>query len=299
MSHRTAFFAALCLAAAGAALTSTEALGGNDDEFMNLDLDGDGRGDGKKSDASQWTWPRHSRFDFTAQELSMRWPGRSVDEVLPFDDIIRFERSRPYEEYPDELFILLADGRRVLVSRGDDVNTHTVLVTSTTGLPAVELEPGSGHFPVAQVNQLPPELRMGPGEGVRYVAAKTTDLAIRNRRGGGEMVKVAEDNHPALRDEGGGVLEKHEVELVLKQRMSLFMRCYQRELQRDPGLKGTVVVRFVIDRDGSVKHAHLRATSLGNPVVEECVVDEVNDTRFPRPSGGTVVVSYPFNFQPL
>lgn len=282
----------------GGALLATPASAA-DDEFMNLDLDGDGRGDGKTSDPSQWTWPRIGRFDVDAQELSLRWPGKSFDEVLPFDDIIRLERSRPYEEFPDELFVLLADGRRVLVSRGDDVTTHAVLAMAATGLPAAELEPGKGHFPVANVNQLPPQLRIGPDEGVRFVAAKTADLSMRNRRGSGELVKVAEDDHPALREEGGGVLEKTEVELVLKQRMSLFMRCYQRELQRDPGLKGTVVVRFVIDRDGTIRHSHLRATSLHNPVVEECVVDEVDETRFPRPSGGTVIVSYPFNFQPL
>ena len=152
---------------------------------------------------------------------------------------------------------------------------------------------------MAVVQQAPPQLRIGDGEGIRYVAAETTDLMIRNRRGGSEMVKVAEDNHPALRDEGGGVLEKHEIELVLKKRMTMFMRCYQRELQRNPNLQGTVVVRFVIGRDGGVRHSHLRATSLHNSVVEECVIDEVDATRFPRPSGGSVIISYPFNFQPL
>lgn len=275
------------------------ALSADDDEFMNLDLDGEGKDYAKPDDPSQWTWPRTTRFDSSAQLLSIQWPGKADGESVPFDDIIRFERSRTYESFPDELFVLLADGRRVLISRGSDVSTHTVLLTATTGLPAVELEPGKGHFPVADLNQAPPELRLGGGQGIAYVSATTTDLAIRNRRGSTEMVKVAEDNHPALRDEGGGVLEKHEVELVLKKRMSLFMRCYQRELQRNPELRGTVVVRFVIDRDGSIRHSHLRATSLHNSVVEGCVVDEVDKTRFPRPSGGTVVVSYPFNFQPL
>lgn len=271
----------------------------DDDEFMQLDLNGDGRSDGKTSDASQWTWPNIVRFDVAAQQVNLRWPGRTIEEVIPFEDIIRIERTRAYEAFPDELFLLLADGRRVLMSRGDNVATHVVLVSAATTLPAAELEPGKGHFPVAVVNQVPPEMRIGSEVGVRYVASKTTDLVIRNRRGGGEMVKLAEDNHPALRDEGGGVLDKHEVQVVLKQRMSMFMRCYQSELQRDPGLEGTVVVRFVIDRDGSIRHSHLRATSLHNVVVEECVVDEVDATRFPRPSGGTVIISYPFNFQPL
>jgi hypothetical protein len=292
--HLPLLFAVLC-----GLLSTVPALGADDDEFLTLDLDGDGRQDGQVSDPSQWSWPRVSRFNTDRGELSLRWPGSGFDEVLSFDDIIRFERTRPYEASPDELFILLADGRRVLVSRGDDVTTHTVLLMAATGIPAAELEPGEGHFPVPDASQAPPELRIGGDDGVRFIAAQTTDLAMRNRRSGGELVKVVEDNHPAIANEGGGVLEKTEIELVLKQRMTLFMRCYQRELQRDPGLKGTVVVRFVIDRDGTIRHSHLRATSLHNPVVEECVVDEVDETRFPRPSGGTVVVSYPFNFQPL
>ncbi len=293
-----AFRSAVFTVAAGLCMPSM-AIGADDDEFMNLDMDGDGRSDGRASDPAQWTWPRRSHFNPDSQSFAIQWPGKSDEEVLPFDDIIRFERSRPYESFPDELFALVADGRRIMVSRGDDVSTHTVLLTATTNLPAVELEPGKGHFPVAQPNQAPPLLLIGAGEGIEYVASTTTDLAIRNRRGSGEMVKMAEDDHPALRNEGGGVLEKHEIELVLKQRMSLFMRCYQRELQRNPELQGTVVVRFVVGRDGGIRHSHLRATSLHNSVVESCVVDEVDATRFPRPSGGSVVVSYPFNFQPL
>lgn len=272
---------------------------GDDDEFMNLDLDGDGRGDAKATDPSQWSWPRIVRFDVDRTQLSLRWPGSGFDEVLSFDDIIRYERSRAYEQSPDELFALLADGRRILISRGEDVGTHAVLVESATELPLAELAPGQGHFPVPDLDQTPPQLRIGSAPGVRYSAAATTDLAMRNRRGSGQLVRVAEDDHPAVVREGGGVLEKTEIELVLKQRMTLFMNCYQRELQRDSSLQGTVVVRFVIDRDGSIKHAHLRATSLHNSVVEGCVVDEVEQVRFPRPSGGTVVVSYPFNFQPL
>ena len=130
----------------------------DDDEFMNLDMDGDGRADGRDDDPVQWTWPRQSHFDPVGQSFTIQWPGKGVDEVLPFDDIIRFERSRPYESFPDELFALVADGRRIMVSRGDDVSTHTILLTATTLLPAVELEPGKGHFPVAQTSQAPPLL---------------------------------------------------------------------------------------------------------------------------------------------
>ncbi len=272
---------------------------GADDDFLDIDMDGDGRADAKGSDPSAWTWPRSARFAPTTNEVALRWPGKAVDEILSFDDVIRLERTRPYESHPDELFVLLADGRRVLLSRGADVGTHAVLLSAATGLPATELPPGEGHFMAVNSDQLPPQVRIGPGDGVRFVAARTADIAMRNRRGAGEMVKLVDDDHPSLKNEGGGVLDKHDIELVLKQQMSLFMRCYQKELQRNPGLKGTVVVRFVIDRDGSVRHSHARASSLGNNIVEECLVDEIDRTKFPRPAGGTVIISYPFNFQPL
>ena len=284
----------------------------DDDEFMNLDIgggpttveDGATANVGAQDDRWKWSWPVRSRIDPESNTVELAWREGSgeAQESLPLDDVIRLERARSYEDLPDELFALMADGRRVLVSRGDDVATHAIIAKAITRIPVKELPPGEGHFAKSNSNAPPPVLHVGPGDGVIYRTAERTDLALEGepRRTGGTLRKVAEDDHPGLAGAGGGKLEKYEIEMVFKQKMGIFMRCYQRELQRNPALKGKVVARFVVGADGSVTHAHLRATSLENRVVEDCVVDEVRRTRFPRPEGnGSVIVSYPFNFEPL
>lgn len=278
------------------ALLGGQARAGDDDEFM-----GGSSGDDEaapKADRSIWSWPTDTHIDTRASTVSLRWESDSAAEVLSFDDVLRVERARAYENMPDELFLRVADGRRVLVSRGEDTATHAILTKALTGFALEVMPPGEGHFdPKNGGRSRPPVLRIGPGDGIVYRGAKTTDLAMQGGRGA-ELRVVADDDHAALRGEGGGTLAKEQIDLVIKERMALYSRCYERELRRDARLAGKVVIRFVVDKDGSVKHAHLRATSLENGVVESCVVSEIQQTRFPKPSGGTVVVSYPFNFQP-
>lgn len=289
---RGALFAALVLAVAPSAWGAED-----DDEFLGSG-GGDEEGAAPKDDRSLWSWPTETRIDTRASTISLAWGGDAQPEVLSFDDVLRVERARAYEKMPDELFLRIADGRRVLVSRGNDAATHAILAKALTGFTLEVMPPGEGHFdPKNGGRSRPPALRIGPGDGIAYRAAKTTDLAMQGGRGA-ELRVVADDDHAALRGEGGGTLAKEQIDLVIKERMALYSRCYERELRRDARLAGKVVIRFVVDKDGSVKHAHLRATSLENSVVESCVVSEILQTRFPKPGGGTVVVSYPFNFQP-
>jgi hypothetical protein len=268
----------------------------DDDEF--LDPAGASEEAADAADRSTWSWPDEARFNTSANTVTLIWDRESAPEVLEFDDIIRVERAQAYESSPEELFLRVADGRRILFSRGADAATHAVLTKALTGFRLEVMPPGQGHFDTRNgAKSSSPRVRIGPGDGVIYRRAQATDLALRGDRGG-ELRVVAEDDHAALRGEGGGTLAKEQIDLVIKERMALYSRCYEKELRRDAQLAGKVVIRFVVDKDGSVKHAHLRATSMNNSVVESCVTSEVLQTRFPRPNGGTVVVSYPFSFQP-
>ncbi|MDP7110519.1 MAG: AgmX/PglI C-terminal domain-containing protein, partial [Myxococcota bacterium] len=73
--------------------------------------------------------------------------------------------------------------------------------------------------------------------------------------------------------------------------------CYQRELRANPKLEGKVVVKFVIDASGGVSRATVHASSLGNPIVENCICERFMAFQFPKPKGGgMVIVTYPFYF---
>jgi len=95
-----------------------------------------------------------------------------------------------------------------------------------------------------------------------------------------------------------GSIDKALIDRVIKQRLPLIRYCYQREAQKDPGLSGKVVVRFVIGKGGAVASAEvLDESTLGNAAVEACICKKIMRMRFPLPwDAGTVVVTYPFTF---
>jgi hypothetical protein len=74
--------------------------------------------------------------------------------------------------------------------------------------------------------------------------------------------------------------------------------CYEKGLERDPTLTGRVLVRFVIERDGSVSKAGVSANDLPDCDVTRCVVQGFRNLRFPKPEGGIVTVVYPIMFSP-
>jgi TonB family protein len=289
---RTRLLRSLALATA---LGSLPALAANEDEFMVFDEDQPRQG------RETWTWPEVARLDPRQQTVTLEWSERTGDrmEVVSFDDIIRMERARPFESTPDEMFMLLADGRRILVSRGLDVTAHAVLTPTIADLPVKELQPGEGHFPAEGASGPDTRFIIGPGQGLEIRAVAIKDLTDKRVvKANYKPVQYDDADDPNLDGEGGGELERQDIEIVIKQRMGLIRRCYTRELRRDPNLQGTVKVRFVIDEDGSVKYAALRASELGNSIVEDCVVGEIQKLRFPMPDGdGTVVVTYPFAFK--
>jgi outer membrane biosynthesis protein TonB len=94
-----------------------------------------------------------------------------------------------------------------------------------------------------------------------------------------------------------GALDKSIIDRIVKQNLPQIRYCYQKELNKNPKLFGKLVVKFVIAKDGSVSSASTKASTLKNPIVEQCVNARFRRMRFPKPKGGgIVIVSYPFVF---
>jgi TonB family protein len=84
----------------------------------------------------------------------------------------------------------------------------------------------------------------------------------------------------------------------VKARKSAIQNCYERELKRNPSLKGRVVVRFSITPAGRSAEIEIEENSLGNEAVASCIRTVIRTWVFPfKPSSG-VTVSYPFVFSP-
>jgi pSer/pThr/pTyr-binding forkhead associated (FHA) protein len=92
-----------------------------------------------------------------------------------------------------------------------------------------------------------------------------------------------------------GSMDKELIRRVIHSHANQVRFCYESELQRHPGLNGKVTVKFVIQSNGTVSHAGVDSSSLGNANVEGCIVSRVYQWQFPKPKGGGIVqVNYPF-----
>jgi TonB family protein len=96
-----------------------------------------------------------------------------------------------------------------------------------------------------------------------------------------------------------GSLDKEIIRRIIRRHINEVKYCYEQELTRKPELGGRVAVQFTIAATGQVVASVLQNSTMGNPRVENCVVQAVRRWEFPKPlGGGIVIVSYPFNFTP-
>ncbi len=95
-----------------------------------------------------------------------------------------------------------------------------------------------------------------------------------------------------------GGLDQTQIEKVMQKGLAQLGYCYQRELTKNPALAGTIVVKFVVARDGTVSTASTKTTTMNNSTVESCVKGHVLGYQFPPPLGGMAMASYPLIFRP-
>jgi hypothetical protein len=86
-----------------------------------------------------------------------------------------------------------------------------------------------------------------------------------------------------------------DINRVIRARAGAFRACYQRELERTPGLAGKVTIRFEIALDGSAKTGKVISSTMKAPSVESCLVGQIMRLKFPA-SAKPSTVTYPFVF---
>lgn len=94
-----------------------------------------------------------------------------------------------------------------------------------------------------------------------------------------------------------GAIPTADIDAGLKAQQSAIDACYAARLAADPTIRGKVLVKFAIARDGHVTSASVASTSLRDDATEGCLLDTVRLARFnPLTDGETAVISYPFTF---
>ncbi|MDY7229013.1 AgmX/PglI C-terminal domain-containing protein [Hyalangium rubrum] len=84
----------------------------------------------------------------------------------------------------------------------------------------------------------------------------------------------------------------------VKARLKAIQGCYEKELKRNPNLKGKVVVRFSIMPSGRTGNIDVEENTLGNDAVGSCIRTVIRSWVFPFKPDDEVPVAYPFVFSP-
>jgi outer membrane biosynthesis protein TonB len=89
-----------------------------------------------------------------------------------------------------------------------------------------------------------------------------------------------------------------EIQIVFDRYKAALYRLYNRELRKDPTLRGQLVLRLTIEPDGTVSLCQLQSSDMGAPVLAKQVVDRVRTFDFGPKDVAAMTIIYPIDFLP-
>jgi hypothetical protein len=95
-----------------------------------------------------------------------------------------------------------------------------------------------------------------------------------------------------------GGLDESKVKQVFQRSAARISACYDKGSERIPYLAGEVSFRLRITREGSVRWAHVKESSLGDRATEECMLAILKSASWPHPEGGEGLAENSFTFEP-
>lgn len=133
----------------------------------------------------------------------------------------------------------------------------------------------------------------GPGNGAGMAGVKTTrassSIAAVGTPGG---------DRPVAGDVGVPGRTDEEIQIVFDRYKSALYRLYNKELRRDPTLKGQVILKLTIEPDGTVSLCELKASDMNAPELTAQVVERVKGFDFGAKAVPAITILYPIDFLP-
>jgi hypothetical protein len=130
----------------------------------------------------------------------------------------------------------------------------------------------------------------GAGMAGVQVARATSSIAGTGRPGA---------ERPRSGDSVGNSRTDEEIQIVFDRYKAALYRLYNRELRKDPTLRGQMVLRLTIEPDGSVSLCELQATDMDAAELSAQVVERVRTIDFGAKEGITAItILYPIDFLP-
>jgi len=153
--------------------------------------------------------------------------------------------------------------------------------------------------------------RQGPGSsGGINLAALSRDVGGGGGGGGGQLAGVQVtrasssigDITGADRPLSGGPgmsRTDEEIQIVFDRHKAALYRLYNRELRKDPTLRGQIVLRLTIEPDGRVSLCQLQASDMNAPELSAQIVDRVRTFDFgAKDDIPAITILYPIDFLP-
>jgi len=116
---------------------------------------------------------------------------------------------------------------------------------------------------------------------------------------GEPRVRVVKNEEQAAPQGGIPPDKQAEIQLVLQQRDTSTLKCYQDVLneKHTRAFKGTVFVMLTIEPSGQASDVKVVGGSLNNPEVGQCLVEKIKEFEFP-PIPHTGSMQYEYRFEP-
>jgi len=119
----------------------------------------------------------------------------------------------------------------------------------------------------------------------------------------GQMVSsiagIGGGDRPLSRGGAGPARTDEEIQIVFDRYKAQFYRLYNRELRKDPTLKGQMVLRLTIEPDGHVSNCKLQSSDMNAPMLADQVVAITLTINFGAKEGvPPITISYPIDFLP-
>ena len=135
----------------------------------------------------------------------------------------------------------------------------------------------------------------GGGGGIQGVQVGRATSGIASIGGGGG----GGGDRPRARDGQAASRTDEEIQIVFDRYKASFYRLYNRELRKDPTLRGQMVLRLTIEADGSVSMCELQSTDMDAPNLAAQVVDRVLTINFgAKDDVNALTIVYPIDFLP-
>ena len=89
-----------------------------------------------------------------------------------------------------------------------------------------------------------------------------------------------------------------EIQIVFDRYKASLYRLYNRELRKDPTLRGQMVLKLTIEPDGSVSLCQLQSSDMNAPELSQQVVERVTTIDFGPKDVAAITILYPIDFLP-